>query len=166
MESKPLVILGSARMDSNTRVSVSKLFGEGDFNSINLLDYIVSPYSHEGKYPRKDQFMTIIEEIILHERIILATPVYFYTMSGLMKSFIDRFYDFKTTKTEYAEELEDKKLFVVASGTDHELPDGFEIPFEKTAQYFNMNYKGCIYFSEKGSRLLRITKSTLEDELS
>jgi multimeric flavodoxin WrbA len=166
MESKPLVIVGSSRHASNTFTSVRKIFGEGDYRSINLLDYVVSPYNHQGKYPKKDQFMDILEEMIHHDRIILATPVYFYAMSGLMKCFIDRLYDLMGVQQDLAPSLEDKRLFVVASGTDHELPLGFETPFEKTAQHFKMNYKGCIYFSEKGSRLLRITKSTLEDELS
>jgi len=162
---KPLVILGSSRYESNTLASVDKIFGEGNYQSIKLLDYNVSPYNHTGQYPKKDQFMDIFEQMIHHDRIIFATPVYFYTMSGLMKSFIDRLYDFMTIYTELFPRLKDKKLFVVASGSEHDLPVGFEIPFEKTAEFFKMTYKGCIYFSEKGSRLLRITQSTIEEDL-
>ena len=35
----------------------------------------------------------------------------------------------------------------MAVGIDQKLPEGFEIPFKRTADYFEMNYKGCAYFS-------------------
>lgn len=40
--------------------------------------------------PQKDDVAGIIEKMIASDVIVMATPVYFYTMSGQMKTFIDR----------------------------------------------------------------------------
>ena len=40
--------------------------------------------------PQKDDVAELVEKMIQADVIVLATPVYFYTMSGQMKTFIDR----------------------------------------------------------------------------
>lgn len=40
---------------------------------------------------QKDDMAEILDKIIDSDVIVLATPVYFYTMSGQLKTFIDRF---------------------------------------------------------------------------
>ena len=39
---------------------------------------------------QKDDMNEILENIIKADVIVMATPVYFYTMCGQMKTFIDR----------------------------------------------------------------------------
>jgi len=40
--------------------------------------------------PQKDDMPVILEKMILADVIVMATPVYFYTMNGQMKTLIDR----------------------------------------------------------------------------
>ena len=40
--------------------------------------------------PQKDDMPGILEKIIAADVIVMATPVYFYTMCGQMKTLIDR----------------------------------------------------------------------------
>jgi multimeric flavodoxin WrbA len=40
--------------------------------------------------PQKDDMAEILEKMIAADTIVMATPVYFYTMSGQMKTLIDR----------------------------------------------------------------------------
>ena len=34
---------------------------------------------------------------------------------------------------------------MIATGTENVLPEGFEVPFARTAGYFGMRYRGCAY---------------------
>jgi len=45
-----------------------------------------------GKCVQKDDMAEILDKMILADVIVMATPVYFYTMNGQMKTLIDRTY--------------------------------------------------------------------------
>ena len=45
---------------------------------------------HEKPFPQKDDAAEIIEKMVAANVIVMATPVYFYTMSAQMKTLIDR----------------------------------------------------------------------------
>ena len=45
---------------------------------------------HEKPCPQKDDAAEIIEKMVAANVIVMATPVYFYTMSAQMKTLIDR----------------------------------------------------------------------------
>jgi multimeric flavodoxin WrbA len=68
-------------------------------------------------------------------------------MSGLMKNFMDRFTDLITVEKQRGRQLRGKKTFLLAVGADKELPEGFEIPFRLTSEYFKMTYLGAIYYA-------------------
>ncbi|RDV16341.1 NADPH-dependent oxidoreductase [Pontibacter diazotrophicus] len=145
MENKPIAILGSARRESDTKKLVEVLFPENTVKVLDLLDYHVCPYSYSGQYPAADQFLQVMEEILLHKQVIFATPVYWYAMSGLMKTFFDRLTDIITVQKSLGRRLAGKETLLLAIGSDEELPPGFEKPFERTSDYFGMTYKACYY---------------------
>lgn len=45
--------------------------------------------------------------------------------------------------------MKGKKTFLFATGSDEALPIGFEVPFLKTSEYFEMKYEGVKYISLK-----------------
>lgn len=47
-------------------------------------------FSHRGSCPQNDDMQTIRNKMTEADVIVLATPVYFYTMCGQLKTFIDR----------------------------------------------------------------------------
>ena len=149
MPEKPLVILASARKQGDTRNFLNKVFTSHDYDLIDLLDVHISPYNYSNDYPDTDAFLNVIEVVLKHKIIVFATPVYWYAMSGLMKTFFDRFTDVVTTKKHLGKQLHGKYTFLLAVGADEELPTGFEIPFNLTSEYLNMTYKGAVYFSTK-----------------
>lgn len=143
----PLIILGSARQKSDTESYVDFVFNETPHHLISLLKYNINVYNYNGKYPSSDNFNELVEVILKHDTIIFATPVYWYSMSGLMKNLFDRFTDLITIKKEVGKQLKNTNVFLLAVGSDPKLPNGFEVPFKMTSAYFNMNYMGCVYFS-------------------
>lgn len=53
---QPLVILGSARKESDTRRLVDQLFEQEETQLLDLLDYPLHHYSYTGKYPRRTAY--------------------------------------------------------------------------------------------------------------
>ena len=49
---------------------------------------------------------------------------------------------------------------MIATGTEPELPEGFEVPFARTAGYFGMIYRGGIYLCTGNDETLRMQGET------
>ncbi len=149
MRKKVLIIIASARKQSDTKKQLEKVFEEIEFDIIDLLDFEILPYNYCGDYSSSDKFLGIIEKILEYDKIVFATPVYWYAMSGLMKIFFDRLTDLVTINKSFGRNLKGKKIFLFAVGSDKTSPTGFEIPFELTAKYFHMTFNDYIYISTK-----------------
>lgn len=147
MNQKPLIILGSARQQSDTKRYVDFVFKNLDHTIVNLLDFNISSFKYSADYSSQDDFYKVIETILDYESIVFATPVYWYSMSGLMKNLFDRFTDIVTVKKEIGRRMTEKGMFLIAVGVDEKLPDGFETPFKLTAEYLGMIYHDSSYFS-------------------
>lgn len=141
---KAVAILGSARKHSNTLKALSQLSPVTTYDVIDLLDYKIHPYSYDAK-KTDDDFLTIAQRIVESEVILFATPVYWYSMSGVMKDFFDRLTDLITKDKPIGRSLKGRKCYLIACGTESALPDGFEVPFRKTCEYFGMNFVQSFY---------------------
>ena len=149
MAGSSLILLGSARKRSDTAAFLEKVFAGHDYELLDLLDIPIAPYNYSGTYPESDGFLKVVDALLKHQVLVFATPVYWYAMSGLMKTFFDRFTDLVTTKKYLGRQLRGKSTFLLAVGADEELPDGFETPFRLTSDYLDMHYQDCIYHSTK-----------------
>ena len=149
MKNNPIVVLASARCPSDTQAFAQTVLAHTPHDVVNLLHANVHPYRYDGAYPPDDTFMTIVQQLHQYPAIVLATPVYWYAMSGLLKTFFDRLTDLVTVAKPQGRLLRGKHLFLVAVGAEAELPPGFETPFSSTAAYFSMSFGGSLYHSPK-----------------
>jgi multimeric flavodoxin WrbA len=149
----PLVILGSSRRDGETRRAISLAFGDRA-ECLDLSDYTFSPYDY-GHSNRFDDFPKIIDLLIPRKRVVLATPVYWYAMSAIMKAFFDRLSDLVTIEKQKGRALAGKTIWLIATGTDPTLPEGFEVPFLRTCTYFDWIYRGACYLYANDDQKLR-----------
>lgn len=140
---KTLVILGSARKNGNTSSFVARKVQNCEI--LDLLDHKIDHYTYEVSQRRQDDFLTIAEKMIDSTEIVFATPVYWYAMSGRLKIFFDRLTELVTTDKAFGRRLAGKSVRVLVCGTDEVLPPGFEIPFELTARYFEMEFISMEY---------------------
>lgn len=145
--SEILVILGSARRESDTKKFAQSVFAKKECTFLDLCDYTIEEYKYDGNYTSSDQFREVMSAILQHNIIVFATPVYWYAMSGKMKDLFDRFTDVITIEKETGRKLCGRQIAMMAVGTDMELPVGFEIPFSRTADYLGMKYIAGVYFS-------------------
>jgi hypothetical protein len=140
----PLVILGSARPDGETRRAVDLAFPPGAAELVVLPNFAIGGYDYQH-FNTDDAFGDIAPKMAEADKIVFATPVYWYAMSAPLKIFFDRLDDLTGNLKALGKSLKDKSVWVIATGTENVLPDGFEVPFARTAGYFGMRYRGCAY---------------------
>lgn len=141
---EPLIIFGSSRGDGHTMKAINMVIGNHKIHLINLQNINISHYDYESKN-QDDDFIPLAKKMVTHDPIILATPVYWYSMSGMMKTFLDRWSDLITIRKDLGRKLSGKSLYVITSYAGN-LPKGFEDPFSQTCDYLKMNYKSCFYY--------------------
>lgn len=142
---KTLVILGTARGESNTLRAVEKLCPFSDYELIDLRALRVGQYEYDHSVNRDDDFHSIALKMQQADNIVFATPVYWYAMSGLLKILFDRFSELLSTYKPIGRSLKGKKTYLISTGSDPELPPGFEIPFKLTSEYFEMEFVKSYY---------------------
>ena len=140
----PMIIFGSSRSDGDTLQAIKAVIKDQSIPIVDLRNLTISYYDYNNENI-KDDFIPLAEKMVGHNPIILATPTYWYTMSAIMKTFIDRWSDLLNIRKDIGRRMTNKELYVVTSyGT--EMPRGFEDPFSQTCDYLDMQYKGCFYF--------------------
>ncbi len=81
--------------------------------------------------PQKDDMAEVLEKMIAADVIVMATPVYFYTMSAQMKTLIDR------TCSRYTEIINKKFYFIVSAA------DSSKRAMERTLEGFRA-FTSCL----------------------
>lgn len=139
---KSVIIVGSSRRNGNTTKIVDKIAKPLNIDVINLSDYNFSYYDYESKN-RNDDFFQLVKGIIdKYDTLIFASPVYWYSMSGIMKVFFDRFSDLIRIEKETGRKLRGKNMAVISNSSEDKLDYDFYLPFKKSAEYLGMNYLG------------------------
>jgi len=147
--SKPLVILGTARPDGDTCRAIGIAFPNGSVDLTNLSDRSISGYDYTHGNA-DDDFLDVVEDMLKAQTIVFATPVYWYAMSAELKVFFDRLSDLLTIAKEKGRKLAGRDVWLIASGSEESLPEGFKIPFKRTAEYLDMRYRGAGYLYAGG----------------
>lgn len=152
-----LIITGSARAAGNTACAVQRL-RDTLRSPVQLVDLSVREIRNfeYGRFDDRDDFRSIVGLMIASEHVVFATPVYWYAMSAIMKTFFDRFTDLLNDQQDRmtGRALVGRKIWLIATGTDADMPPGFTEPFSRTAEYFGMEWRGAAYCrSIKGAPL-------------
>lgn len=86
-----------------------------------------------------------MKKISEYDRLIFVTPVYWYSMSGIMKNFFDRITDCLIVEKELGRKLRGKSMGAISCGSDDSQTLGFFEPFRKSAEYLGMQYIGDVH---------------------
>jgi multimeric flavodoxin WrbA len=137
---RKVIIVGSSRNDGDTLNLVNEIVKQTNWEIINLNDYNFSYYDYENKN-RNDDYLTLMKQIVeKYDTLVFATPVYWYSMSGIMKVFFDRLTDLLTIEKTIGRKLRGKKMAVVSVSTGQNLGNFFWLPFKETATYLGIEY--------------------------
>ena len=155
---KKVIIVGSSRNDGDTANLTKQLIEKSNWDLLNLNDYEFSyfDYKHEN---RNDDYLNLMKKIVeKYETLIFVTPVYWYSMSGIMKVFFDRFTDLLTIEKELGRKLRGKKMAVLSCSIGENLGEYFWLPFSETAKYLGMEYIGNLHTITGEENKLKITE--------
>jgi multimeric flavodoxin WrbA len=145
----PIIILGSSRSFGETRKVIEEIIGKIQTPVIDLKELNISPYDYEH-HNSNDDYIPLMEKVIEHDLLVLATPIYWYSMSAVMKIFIDRLSDLLDIRKDIGYKLREKKLFVIAS-YGGSYTKCFEDTFEQICNYMGMKYEGCSFVSSRNN---------------
>ncbi len=155
---KKVVILGSSRNDGDAQMLADELIKHSDWDLINLNDYDFSyfDYEHQNK---DDDYLKLMQLVIeKYDTLIFVTPVYWYSMSGIMKVFFDRITDLLTIEKDLGRKLRGKNMAAVSCSNGNHLGNSFWLPFSETANYLGMNYTGNIHTVTGGNNQSKIVE--------
>lgn len=151
MSKNVLIIEGSPRIGGNSDILTDQFIKGAEeeghktekvyLRKYNLNYCLGCSACEEGPCVHDDGMEELIAKMIEADVIVLATPVYFYSMSGQLKTFIDR------TVPKY-EKITNKDFYLIATAAVNE---GFalERTFEALRGYLDClpgaNEKGTVY---------------------
>ena len=141
---KVIALQGSPRVDGNTTKLLDAMFNGHHIDIVHVVEAGIRPYEYTG-FPDDDPVLALGERMGAADIIVFATPVFWYSMSAQLKAFFDRFTDLMFVRKEIGQKLGGRLAYLVSSGAEAELPEGFEVPFRRTCQYIGMDYRGAFY---------------------
>lgn len=156
--SKTIIILGSSNSSGKTRDLVNLISKSTNIEVIDLKEYDINYFNYQYQNQSDDYIPLVSSLIEKYETFIFATPVYWYAMSGILKTFFDRLTDLLTIKKDLGRKLRGKNMMVITSAASDNLGELFWLPFEKTAGYLGMNFLGGIHTIENKDHSKEIKK--------
>ncbi len=158
---KTLILLGTSRSSGNTRIVADFVREKLGADLLDINDYAISYYDYEHKN-QGDDFLPLMEKIVNnYEVVVFATPVYWYSMSAVMKTFFDRLSDLLTIRKELGRGLRGKKMGAISCGYDEETVEELEMPFRESAKYLGMPYLGHVYAWVEAGGIAQAPKAQL-----
>lgn len=115
---------------------------------LQMADYKVNQYDQVYE---DDQMSEIFKKIENVDTIVIGSPVYWYTVSGMVKTFIDRLYLLPE-----AEILKSKNLYFFAQGSAPDEATVKSIIFlaSRVSELMGMNLKSVVVDSSDGSKII------------
>lgn len=141
---KTIIIQGSSLSKGNTYQIVEALRQHIEADVIDLLQYNIHHYDY-GHIHQEDDFLPLMRRIVSYDLLVFATPIYWYSMSGLMKVFFDRITDCLKVEKETGRRLRGKAMAAIACGSEMKETEGFFVPFRESAGYLGMRYLGDVH---------------------
>jgi multimeric flavodoxin WrbA len=118
-----LALYGSTRKEGNSELLADIIVDGLDCTKIYLMNQTIQPirdqrHDPKGFRPVYDDHPRLVQEMLSHDIILFATPIYWYGMSGIMKNFIDRWSMYYEDLT-FKERMSEKEAIVVITGGDN-----------------------------------------------
>ncbi len=136
-----VIIMGSSRSDGDTAAVAKELATLTSFEVLDLNNIEFSDYDYQSRNSDDDFLPTVRNIVDTYDHIIWLTPVYWYSMSAIMKRFIDRISDCLRIEKDTGRKFRGMGMSLISVSNDVRN-EGFTIPFKLTAEYLGMHYCG------------------------
>lgn len=144
-----VVLYGGTRDGGNTELLTETVIGDLSVNRIFLKDYqmnhiIDQRHDKKGFDNVEDDYDSVVSKMIDADVLIFATPIYWYGMSSVMKTFIDRWS--QTARDDkfpnFKETMANKHVYLTAVGGDEPRIKGLPLvqQFKYICEFMNLNF--------------------------
>lgn len=135
---KVVILKGSPRKKGVTNTIVNEVFKDftGEIKEYEAYYADIKPcvdcrycFSHEGECVIKDEFQVMMEDIMEADLVVIASPLYFSTLTGKFLSMISRMQCYYALKYHYKKPLPFKDkygLSIICGGNNY--PTMFDAP--------------------------------------
>ena len=144
--SDAIAIFASARRHGNTGKFIDWIAGELGIEVVDISEKNITPYDYDHKNV-DDDFLPLMHKLLEYEKIIFATPVYWYSPCAQMKAFIDRTSDFLDLEElkDIGRQLRGKTAYIVCTSISADADKSFLDSLKSTFGYLGMQYGGYIH---------------------
>ena len=145
---KILFVNSSPNRDGNTYRIGEELLKDKEHDVLQMADYRISQY---GQVFEDDEMKEVLKEMDKYDILVIGSPVYWYTVGGMLKTFIDRLYMLPE-----AEALRGKKLYLFAQGSlpNEDAVKSIEFLSNRLSYLMGMELKGVVTDSSDGREIL------------
>ena len=138
----------SPNKNGNTFQTGEKILKGKEHEILQMVDYRISQY---GQVYPDDQISEVLSKISTFDVLVIGSPVYWYTVGGLLKTFIDRLY-----MLDEAEALRGKKLYFFAQGSspDEKTIESITFLANRLSYLMGMDLKSVVIDNSFGEKIL------------
>lgn len=138
----------SPNKNGNTYCIGEKILENMEHNVLQMSDYKIYQY---GQVYEDDQIGEVFSEIEKVDTLVIGAPVYWYTVGGILKTFIDRLYLLPEAKV-----LKGKKLYLFAQGSAPDEATKKSVTFlaNRLATLMEMELKDVVIDTSDGNEIV------------
>ncbi|MGX9933529.1 flavodoxin family protein [Virgibacillus salarius] len=150
---KIAVFHGSTRVNGNTEYLTYQAVPKEKGTHIYLRDHDIQPiidkrHAPEGFPVVEDDHTQLIDQLLEHDTLVFSTPIYWYGMSGPMKTFIDRWSQIlrDDSYSHFRVALKEKNVYLIIVGGDHPRVKGLPLiqQFKYICEFYGMTLKDYV----------------------
>jgi multimeric flavodoxin WrbA len=141
-----IALFSSARRQGNTGRLMDRVTRDLAVEVVDLARRRIAPYTYEHAN-RHDDFEPLMQHVLTFEQIVFASPIYWYSVTPQMKTFLDRisdYLDLPELRNE-SRKLRGKTGFVLCTSVDRTPAAPFIEAFQLTFGYLGMRYGGLVH---------------------
>ena len=157
IDSNIAIVNGSSRNDGHSAIIARLIKDKTNGTIFHLTDYQIGYFDYDNAHA-EDDFIPLIDTLIEYPIWILVTPVYWYSMSAQMKTWMDRMSDILKWNKDIIPLLKKISWYIVSCGSDAEVTPGYFVPFSLSAEYLDISYLGDVH-------LWKVNRASIEKEV-
>lgn len=142
-----LFINGSPNPNGNTAALAKELLQGKEYETLNLIDYIIGSY---GQNYEDDELGQVITKMKQAEVIVIGSPLYRHNICGSVRNMLDRFYGLVENGS-----LSGRTLYFLFQGAAPEkwMLEAREYTMKRFAGLYGMQYAGMITNCSEAAKL-------------
>jgi len=143
---RAIALFGSSRRHGNTGQLIDHIAEGLDLEIVDLAQLRIAPYDYEHRN-RGDDFEPLMTRVLDFDHILIASPVYWYSVSPPVKIFLDRITDYLDLPDllDQGRRLRGKTGHIVCTSIFDNAPASFLGALTATYAYLGMHMGGVAH---------------------